>query len=252
MSCSRKVIVVVCFGLLVVFMGIPVAEAAGHGQGSANCKQVLRDRFNQLHQDWVPLGEVEEASVMDLWLEAYLSLEVYRAFQAEYCDDLLEVDEPCLFANLASAESQHLKLLDKTIRAYGLTAPEPPVDGAWWEERYWALVEGMGGTYLGALQAGVLVESDELCALVEVLGWSHPDINGELWDEVALIAQNLSAGERNHLRALVTAIEGQNGEYVVDCLSIDVEAILATDMERQVVYDANGEILADCGNGKGH
>lgn len=251
MSFSRRLVVVVCIGLLIVFTGVTVSEAAKQDPGPASCKQVLRDRFDELHQDWTPLGEAEEASIMTLWLEEYLAYEVYRAFQAEYCDSLLEIEDTCLFANLANAEKQHQKLVEKLIKAYGLAIPEPPADEAWWEERYWALVEGMGSTFLGALQAGVLVESDELCALGDTLSWSHPDVNGELWDEVALVAQNVAAGERNHLRALVKAIEGQNGEYVVDCPSIDVEAILAGEMERRIVYDADGEVLAECGNGRG-
>jgi hypothetical protein len=228
------------------------AQGATGDHQSASCKQVLRDRFEELHQDAEAFDEFETAGVVNLWLEEYLAYEVYRSFQDLYCDNLLEVEDTCVFANLANAENQHLKLIDKLIREYDLPAQEPPaLDSTWWDEEYGPVVD-QGTTLISALQAGLKVEGEhgELCVLNDVLGWSDPTANGTAHADVALIAQNLAAGDENHLRALAWALDNQGEDYgdVSWCMSeVEVEEILTTEMERHVVYDEYGEELATCG-----
>lgn len=248
MSIGGRGLVAICACVFVVCAVAVDAQGAKGDHQSASCKQVLRDRFEELHQDAEAFDEFETADVVNLWLEEYLAYEVYSAFQSQYCDNLLEVEDVCVFANLANAENQHLKLIDRLIREYDLPAQEPPaLDSTWWDEEHGPVVD-QGDTFVGALQAGVLVEDGELCALSGILAWSDPTANGTAHADVALVVQNLAAGDRNHLRALAWALVNQGEGYSVECMDPDLVAeIVAAEMERHVVYDEYGEMLATCG-----
>jgi uncharacterized membrane protein YgcG len=67
-------------------------------------------------------------------------------------------------------------------------------------------------------------------------------------DHILFAWQNLVKGSRNQLRAFMSALTAQEGVYLPQYLDQETfDAILETDMERGVIYDANGEVLANCG-----
>lgn len=241
MSIRRRSVAVASVVVFVFAVGAAVAGGPGNGKGSASCKQVLRDTFDALHADAVPLGDYE-ADIQELWRVQNLAEKVYKVFQTTFCDTALDPEDPCVFSNLASAEGQHRKLVEKVIKAYDTQTEDLP--DSWWDT-YESLIAA-GSTLAGALQAGVDVEALELCQTEQVLSWALPD-----WDDVALIAQNLAGGDRNHLRALVAALTGLGEDYVFTCSAVDAEAIVTSEMERHVVYDADGTELASCGGPAG-
>jgi hypothetical protein len=68
------------------------------------------------------------------------------------------------------------------------------------------------------------------------------------FDDVNVIVQNMIAGSRNHMRSFFGALE-QRGEiyeaqYIEQTL---LDFIVSTPMETAVIYDENGDVLAECG-----
>jgi len=72
------------------------------------------------------------------------------------------------------------------------------------------------------------------------------------FDDVNLIVQNMVAGSRNHMRAFVGAMKKRGESYTAEYISQEeLEEILAAPMETGVIYDENGEVLAECGQAGG-
>ena len=188
----------------------------------------------------VPLFESEEADVLDMWEEEKLARDVYLA--------LADIWQLPIFGNIALAEQKHMDLVWKLIETYGIvhsfTEDTPGVfpEGSPVAQLYSDFVARGAVSLVQALLVGVEIEDMDLFDLYEILEATEND-------HLELVFHNLAKGSRNHLRAFMRALEAQGGTYVPGpYLDVDTfNAILATDMERQMFYDADGEEIPACG-----
>jgi hypothetical protein len=112
-------------------------------------------------------------------------------------------------------------------------------------ELYLQLVERGNSSLVDALTVGATIEDLDLKDLEDLLAATAND-------HVKLVYNNLAKGSRNHLRAFMRALTAQGGAYSPDHIDqATFDAILDSEMERRVVYGADGEVLATGGYGRG-
>ena len=194
--------------------------------------------FNEIEP--VELFAFEETAVLYMWEEEKLARDVYLA--------LAETWQLPIFSNIALAEQKHMNLVWKLIETYGIvhsfTEDTPGVfpEGSPVTQLYIDFVARGAVSLVEALPVGVEIEDMDLYDLYEILEATEND-------HLELVFHNLAKGSRNHLRAFMRALEAQGGTYVPGpYLDVDTfNAILATDMERQMFYDADGEEIPACG-----
>ncbi len=205
-------------------------------QMGGGCGQALIERFELLVPEDLDADAV--AQIVYLKEEEKLARDVYAALSLEY-------DVP-IFSNIARSEQRHMRQVDLLIVRYNLH--DPVVDdtiGVFTNPDlatlYGDLVAIGQQSLEDALWVGATIEDLDLADLYDLI-----DTTDSL--DVALIAQNLSAGSRNHLRAFARQLEPQGIAYEAQYLDPSVvEDILASEHERGVVYDEFGDVLADCG-----
>jgi hypothetical protein len=209
------------------------------GGGVGTCGQTVADYLDSL--EVVPLSAAEEAAIADLREEEKLARDVYLT--------LAERWQLPIFANIAQSEQTHMDAVARVIALYGMADPvADDTVGAFTSTEYAALYESLvatGETSLAdALAVGATIEDLDLADLYEMLDLSANP-------QVGFLAQNLAKGSRNHLRAFVGALAAQGGSYSAQYLDqATIDAIVAAPAERGVVYDADGEVLAECGGGR--
>ena len=226
-------IIMVALGLV---MATTVQAPAPRRQVGGGCGQALMERFELLVPEDLDGDEVAE--IVYLKEEEKLARDVYATLSLEY-------DVP-VFANIARAEQRHMRQVDLLIVRYGLD--DPVVDdtiGVFTDPGLAALYGDLVATgqesLEDALWVGATIEDLDLADLYELI-----DTTDNL--DVALIAQNLAAGSRNHLRAFTGQLELMGITY--DAQYLDpalVEEIVTSDHERGIVYDEFGDVLAECG-----
>lgn len=211
-----------------------------NGSGMNGCQGALIERFDLLVPE--ELSGEEETAIIFLKEEEKLARDVYLTLSLDYGS--------AIFTNIARSEDHHMGLVDLLITRYGLTDPTEgnpigvftnPEIGA----LYTSLVAQGQQSLVDALVVGAIIEDMDLADLYHMI---------EMTDnlDIALIAQNLAAGSRNHLRAFMKVLGLNGGTYDAQYLDADVMAeILASDPERGVVYDEFGDVLAECGGPRG-
>jgi len=171
--------------------------------------------------------------------EEKLARDVYLTLSLQY--DLL------IFSNIARSEQYHMDLVAKLLDRY---SPDyDPAEGnkigefenRWVQFMFNFLTTWGERSLLDALRVGVRVEDIDIFHLEYLL-----DIS-ESYDDVSVIVQNLNAGSRNHMRSFVGALDRRDALYEIIYIPELIEAILNSDRETAVVYDENGDVLAECG-----
>ena len=229
-----------CIGALIA----PAAVEAGQGNsqpgGSSDCQQALVDRLDNLPVDELDAEMVDAVTL--LREEEKLARDVYLTMTALY--DL------SVFPNIARSEQQHMDLVAKILARHGLPDPAEgkgvgEFSDPWVQGLFDDLVE-MGETSLiDALTVGALIEDVDIYHLEHILE------HNPMYDDVNLVVQNMVAGSRNHMRGFVGALDQRGETFVPDYITEDdLEEILSTPMETAVIYDENGDILAECGRGR--
>ncbi len=212
----------------------------GNGSGISGCQGALMERFDLLVPE--DLDQAETAAIVFLKEEEKLARDVYLTLSLEY--------GTAIFTNIARSEDHHMGLVDHLIIRYGLEDPaEGNPIGVFTNPEigtlFTSLVAQGQQSLLDALVVGATIEDMDLADLYVMIGATDNL-------DIALIAQNLAAGSRNHLRAFVKVLGLNGGVYEAQYLDPDVMAeILASDPERGVVYDEFGDVLAECGGPRG-
>jgi hypothetical protein len=214
----------------------------GGGSGGGNaCGGILVDHLASL-----PIENVspEEAATMTFMREEEkLARDVYATLALTW-------DIPA-FSNIARAEQRHMDLVALLLQRNGV--PDPVADdtvgvftNSELQALFFSLVNSGESSLEQALLVGATIEDLDIADLQEMLAESdNLDIN--------LVAYNLAKGSRNHLRAFSRTLE-KNGfdPYAAQYLDQDeVDAIIASDQERGVIYDEYGDELTTCEAGKG-
>ncbi len=239
MPIVRRTLVVICAVLFV--LSASVADAKGRpsqGGGESDCQQALVDRFDSLDTNILDQETID--AILLLREEEKLARDVYLTLSLWY-------DLP-IFSNIARSEQQHMNLVALLLDRYGL--PDPAAGNGigefsdpWVQGLFDALVASGAESLVDALLAGATIEDVDIYHLQHIL--DHSD-----FDDVNLIVQNMVAGSRNHMRGFVGALENRGESYTAAFITQDeLDAILASPMETGVIYDENGDVLADCGRG---
>jgi hypothetical protein len=221
---------------LAMVLATTVQAQAPRRQMGGGCGQALIERFELLVPEDLDADEVAE--IVYLKEEEKLARDVYTTLSLEY-------DVP-VFANIARAEQRHMRLVDLLIVRYGVD--DSAIDdtiGVFSDPGlatlYGDLVTIGQQSLEDALWVGATIEDLDLADLYVLI-----DTTDNL--DVALIAQNLAAGSRNHLRAFTGQLDHLGVTYEAQYLEPSVvEEILASDHERGIVYDEFGDVLAECG-----
>lgn len=212
------------------------AQRRASGQISGGCGSALATAYDAIEA--VPLSAYEEAEIAFLREEEKLARDVYL--------NLAERWQLPIFNNIAGAEQRHMDLVSRLFETYGFEDPitddtvgvfADSVLGQLYEE----LVARGEQSITEALMVGATIEDLDLADLDHLLAESANQ-------HVALVAQNLTKGSRNHLRAFMAALTAQGGSFAPQYLDQQTfDEIVASDFERGVVYGTDGSVLAECG-----
>ena len=231
-----KLFVLAAVVAVMIFAAPADAQRRASAQVGANCVGGFQALFDEIEA--VPLSAAEIEEITYLREEEKLARDVYLT--------LAERWQLPIFSNIAAAEQKHMDLVYKVIEIYEIEdSITDDTVGAFnnleLQSLYGELVADGEESLIAALTVGATIEDMDLADLYDLIDVTdNPD--------VALIAHNLAAGSRNHLRAFVTALGRNGGSYEAQYLDPDVMAsILASDPERGVVYDELGDVLAECG-----
>ncbi len=224
--------------LAAMILSVPAhAQRQGKGRsGSGTCATIVADYFDQLETTPLEQGDIDALNHMRE--EEKLARDVYLTLGDRWALPI--------FFNIANSEQRHMDRVLTVMDLYDV--PDPVVDdtvGVFVDENlaglYTALVDQGSVSLEDALMVGATIEDLDLYDLYELIAFGTNDHLLFTW-------QNLAKGSRNHLRAFIGALEAQSGTYVPQYLDEETfDAILASEWERGIVYDADGEILAQCG-----
>jgi hypothetical protein len=227
---------------LTASLALTGAASAQNGPGAGGvragsiCHQVLVQHLASL-----PVGDLDDdeaAAVTFLREEEKLARDVYLTLSLSW--------EPPVFSRIARSEQRHMDLVALLLDRYGLVDPvgddvigrftNPDLDVLFDE-----LVAAGQQSLVDALAVGATIEDLDLADLEALLSASN-DL------DVDLIAENLAAGSRNHLRAFVGALADQGADYAPQYLDEQMFTdIITAGSERGVVVDEFGDVLAECG-----
>lgn len=239
MAMNRRTVIVACAAMLVISASL--ADAKGQlpqGGDASDCRQALVDRFDSLSTNTLDAETVE--AILLLREEEKLARDVYLTLSWWY-------DLP-IFSNIARSEQQHMNLVALLLDRYGLADPAEgkgigDFSDAWVQGLFDLLVGSGAESLVNALFAGATIEDVDIYHLQHIL--DHSD-----FDDVNLIVQNMVAGSRNHMRSFDEALEKRGETYAAYYISqTELNEILASPMETGVIYDENGDVLAECGRG---
>jgi hypothetical protein len=212
------------------------------GAGNGSCDGGINTLFSEIEKSTLSSGEIDGLTFMRE--EEKLARDVYLT--------LAEKWQLPIFGNISGAEQRHMDALQMVFTTYESEINDPGFDntvGTFANPKLAALyteLVTLGSTSLvDALVVGATIEDLDLHDLDEMLG--NSDNN-----HVKLVGNNLAKGSRNHLRAFMRALTAQGGSYEPQYISKEAfDAILATEMERRIVYGADGEAHEACGGGRG-
>ncbi len=212
------------------------------GSGGGACAGGVGTLFDQI--EITHLNGDEESHIVYMREEEKLARDVYLT--------LADTWQLPIFGNIAGAEQRHMDALQMVFTTYESEIDDPGFDNTvgifantHLADLYTELV-ALGNTSLvDALIVGATIEDLDLNDLDHMLAIADND-------HVKLVGNNLAKGSRNHLRAFMRALTAQGGTYEPQYLEQEpFDAILATEMERRVVYGPDGEVLATRGSGRG-
>lgn len=213
----------------------------GRGQGAAaygnvspcgNLATVVSD---------LPYEELSEAEVNELIQmrqEEKLARDVYLT--------LYEKWGLRIFSNIAQSEQTHMDAVKVLLDKYGLE--DPVADNTIgtfkddeFTELYNSLVEKGNVSLVDALIVGATIEDLDIKDLEDEIAVTDNQ-------DIKTVFQNLMKGSRNHMRSFYRLIVANGATYTPQYISQEeFDAIVNSDMERGIVYDADGNILSTCG-----
>ena len=225
--------------LIALVVSIPAeAQRRGGGRsgGTGDCAGVVAHYTDQLEMNPLSQGDIDGLNLMRE--EEKLARDVYLT--------LGELWSMPIFFNIARAEQQHMDRVLSVMDLYEIT--DPIVDDSvgvfadqHFADLYTTLVDLGSQSLIDGLIVGATIEDLDIFDLNDL-------INIGTNDHLLFAWQNLLKGSRNHLRAFMSALNAQDGVYLPQYLDQEAfDAIVESDMERGVVYDADGEVLANCG-----
>ncbi len=229
--------------LIALFVSLPAeAQRRGGGRsgGMQECSGVVTDYTDQLQLS--PLSQTDIDGLNLMREEEKLARDVYLTLGERWSLPI--------FFNIARAEQQHMDRVLSVIDLYDIT--DPIVDDTvgvftdpHFADLYTTLVDLGSQSLIDGLIVGATIEDLDIFDLYELITVGTNDHLLFAW-------QNLAKGSRNHLRAFIGALEAQDGAYQPQYLDLETyDAILASEWERGIVYDANGDVLAECGGRRG-
>jgi hypothetical protein len=201
--------------------------------GTGSCIGGTGTLFDQIEPTF--LTAAEEAELVYLREEEKLARDVYLTLAGTW--------QLPIFRSIAGAEQRHMDSVKRVLDLYGMADPVADDSVGMFTnptlaQLYKDLVDRGNSSLVEALTAGATIEDLDLADLEEMLAMASND-------HVKLVGYNLAKGSRNHLRAFMAALEAQDGTYQPQYLDQEsFDAILASDMERRIVYNQNGEPIA--------
>ncbi len=245
---KRTIIAIVAIATLTLGTA-PLAAGNGPGQGygggtlsGSACGQVFADYLASLPLEQP--DETEVTSLVHMRQEEKLARDVYLTLQLQW--------GARIFANIARAEQKHMDMVKTILDRYGLEDPvTDDTIGIFPDDRfvelYEQLVETGSASLQDALMVGATIEDLDIWDLEEAI------LNEVDNEDIKAVYQNLWKGSRNHMRAFASQLALYDIEYSAQYISAEeLETILSADPERGTILDADGEVLATCGNPGGN
>ena len=229
--------------LLALVVSLPAeAQRRGGGRsgGMGDCSGVVADYTDQLELSPLSQGDIDGLNLMRE--EEKLARDVYLTLGERWSLPI--------FFNIARAEQQHMDRVLSVMDLYDITDPvTDDTVGIFVDQHladlYTTLVDQGSQSLIDALIVGATIEDLDLYDLYEL-------INIGTNDHLLFAWQNLNKGSRNHMRAFISALEAQEGAYLPQYIDLETyDAILASEWERGIIYDASGNVLAECGGAGG-
>ncbi len=230
--------------LLIALVVSSPAEAQRRGGGRTGgmqaCAETVTTYLDQLELTTLTQADIDALNQMRE--EEKLARDVYLTLGERWSLPI--------FFNIARAEQQHMDRVLSVMDLYDVTDPvTDDTVGVFVDQGladlFTALTTQGDVSLVDALMVGATIEDLDIADLYELISIGSNDHLLFAW-------QNLAKGSRNHLKAFISALTAQDGAYTPQYLDQETfDAILAADWERGIVYDAAGEILADCGAAMG-
>ena len=214
------------------------------GAGNGSCDGGITTLFSEIEKGTLSTDEIDGLTFMRE--EEKLARDVYLTLADKW--------QLPIFSNIAGAEQRHMDAVQMVFTTYENEINDPGFDNAvgafansQLADLYLQLVGKGNLSLVDALTVGATIEDLDLKDLEIRLATTTND-------HVKLVYNNLAKGSRNHLRAFMRALTAQGGSYEPQHISQEAfNAILASEMERRIVYGADGEVLATgCGGRGGH
>jgi len=212
------------------------------GAGNGSCNGGINTLFAEIETGTLSTAEIDGLTFMRE--EEKLARDVYLT--------LADTWQLPIFGNIAGAEQRHMDAVQMVFATYESEIDDQGFDNTvgtfantHLADLYTELVTLGSTSLVDALIVGATIEDLDLKDLEDLLAATAND-------HVKLVYINLAKGSRNHLRAFMRALTAQGGSYERQYLEQETfDAILATEMERRVVYGPDGEVLATGGSGRG-
>lgn len=243
--------------VLTAFAPVALAQGRGGGNGGSGnrggnggqgCSGLPAEHLDSLPVEAV--SQVELDAIVFLREEEKLARDVYATLALTW-------NIP-VFSNIARAEQQHMDMVALLLDRHGIADPVTDDNiGVFSDPElrtlFADLVRSGESSLEQALLVGATIEDLDIADIEEMIAESDNL-------DIAFVGYNLAKGSRNHLRAFSRALQ-MNGfaAYTAQYLTQDeVDAIIASDLERGVIFDEYGDVLATCavgqgpGNGRGH
>jgi hypothetical protein len=158
-----------------------------------------------------PLSEVEIADLLFSREEEKVARDVYLA--------LYDMWRHTTFSNISISEQQHMDTMLKKLNAYNIPDPAQAAVGAFTnqdlQKMYIELVATGSKSLIDALKVGCLIEEVDMIDLQKAIDHAtHTDLDNSYL--------NLLEGSKSHLRAFVSALDGQGVIYTPQYISVDL------------------------------
>ena len=213
----------------------------GRGQGAAAYGNVspcgtLATVISDLPYE--DLSEAEVEMLVKMRQEEKLARDVYLT--------LYEKWGLRIFSNIAQSEQSHMDAVKALLDKYGLEdSAANDVIGQFSDQAfvdlYTALVNQGSASLVDALKVGATIEDLDIKDLEDEIAVADNQ-------DIKTVFQNLMKGSRNHLRSFYRLIVANGATYTPQYITQEeFDAIVSSDMERGVVYDADGNVLSTCG-----
>jgi len=223
--------------LFAAFLQPAAAGPRGGGQSGKGGGDGCATRFDAIEK--TELTTAETSALLYMREEEKLARDVYTTLGAKW--------KLQIFSNIKAAEQKHMDALLKVINLYGLKDPVVSDKvGAFTNKHlgdlYTSLVAKGKKSVIDALQVGMTIEDVDIFDLNKLLATATND-------HLKMVSYNLVKGSRNHMRSFWKTLKANGGTYAAQFLTqAEIDQIVASDMERGIVYDENGDAIS---KGKG-